>query len=169
MLQYNTNCFWFTSGIIHLVRTQIFPKNKHFLQLIGVPTWAYQGIKNGSFSENCAYILHEWSLSDSFNDSIYKYTFPSAVINANITLDFKKRYRGSNDTNLQVSTHPLFSNFFKNSPDNKLRVSRHHYFQSNIADFGRFRRPKLLTCIMRKIRNCCWQEKALLGSSHTPY
>ena len=46
-------------GIIHLVRTQNFPKNKHFLPLIRTLTRAYQGVRNVSFSTNPACVLNE--------------------------------------------------------------------------------------------------------------
>ena len=46
-------------GIIHLVRTQNFPKNEH---LLSPDTHMYvyvSGDKNVSFSENFAYVLNE--------------------------------------------------------------------------------------------------------------
>ena len=39
-------------GVIHLIRTQDFPKNEHFL-----PPDIYQGVRNVHFSENFAYVL----------------------------------------------------------------------------------------------------------------
>ena len=46
-----------TSGIVYLVRTQSFPKNKHLIPLIRA-----RRLKNVSFSENFAYVWNEWSL-----------------------------------------------------------------------------------------------------------
>ena len=50
-----STCFWIT----HLKCTQHFLKNNIFYPLIDTPQ--YQGVRNG-FSENCVYILNEWSL-----------------------------------------------------------------------------------------------------------
>ena len=50
--------FHFLFGFIHLVLTQNFPKNWHFLPPIRTRTCAYQGIRNVSFSENFAYVLN---------------------------------------------------------------------------------------------------------------
>ena len=44
--------------IVHLVRKQNFPKNLPFLS---------QVVRNKSFSEYCAYVLNEGSLSSKFN------------------------------------------------------------------------------------------------------
>ena len=58
-------------GVIHLVRTQNFPKNQHFLHLIRTRYvfvsggWGW-GVRNVSFSENFAYVLNEWSLIVNF-------------------------------------------------------------------------------------------------------
>ena len=46
-------------GIIHLVRSQNFLKNLHFVPLIGRRTSAYQGVRNVSFPENFANVLNE--------------------------------------------------------------------------------------------------------------
>ena len=43
--------------IIHLVRTQNFPKTSISYPLIRTHTCAYQGVRNVSFSENFAYVL----------------------------------------------------------------------------------------------------------------
>ena len=48
-------------GIIHLVRTQNFSKTTISHPLIRTLTFAYQGVRNVSFSENFAYVLNEWS------------------------------------------------------------------------------------------------------------
>ena len=51
------------SGIIHLIRTQNFPKNYSIsYPLIRARMRAYQGVRNVSFSENFASVLNEWSL-----------------------------------------------------------------------------------------------------------
>ena len=42
---------------------KIFQKTNISYPLIGICTCAYQGVRNGSFSENFAYVLHEWSRS----------------------------------------------------------------------------------------------------------
>ena len=58
-------------GVIHLVRTQNFPKNQHFLHLIRTRYvfvsggWG-GGVRNVSFSENFAYVLNELSLIVNF-------------------------------------------------------------------------------------------------------
>ena len=49
----------FILGVIHLVRTQNFPKNYISDPLIRTRTCAYQGIGNGNFSENFVYVLNE--------------------------------------------------------------------------------------------------------------
>ena len=49
-------------GLIHLVRTQNFPKISFFV-LPDTCTCAYQGVRNISFLKNFAYMLHEWSFS----------------------------------------------------------------------------------------------------------
>ena len=51
----------------HSVRPQNFPKKVTFptYPLISSRTYAYQGVRKVSFSENFAYILNEWSLSSS--------------------------------------------------------------------------------------------------------
>ena len=50
-----------TLGIIYLVRTQNFPKSNISNPLIRTRTYAYQRVRNVSFSENFSYILNEWS------------------------------------------------------------------------------------------------------------
>ena len=52
-------------GIIHLVRTQNFPKNYRFLFPDSKRPCAYQDVRNISFSEDFAYALNEWPLLDS--------------------------------------------------------------------------------------------------------
>ena len=53
--------WYFQWEIIHLVRTQNFPKK--------LTTFVYQGVRNVSFFGNFAYVLNEWSLSDIWNFS----------------------------------------------------------------------------------------------------
>ena len=48
----------FKQGMIHLVSTQYFPKNQHFLP---PDMHTYQGVRNVKFSEDFAYVLNEWS------------------------------------------------------------------------------------------------------------
>ena len=49
----------FIMGIIHLLRSQNFQKNQHFLPLISTPTC--QVVGNVSFSKKFANIGNEWS------------------------------------------------------------------------------------------------------------
>ena len=49
---------WNLSGIIHLVFTQKFSQKLTFLK----PWYAYQEVRNVSFSENFAYVINEWFL-----------------------------------------------------------------------------------------------------------
>ena len=50
-------------GIIYLVRMQkMFRKTNISYILIRTRTYAYQGVRNSSFSENFAYVLNEWPL-----------------------------------------------------------------------------------------------------------
>ena len=46
-------------GVIHLVRTQNFPKTNISYPLIRTRACAYHGVRNFSFSENFAYVLNE--------------------------------------------------------------------------------------------------------------
>ena len=51
-------------GIIHLVRTQNFPKNHNFFPPdTHARTSTSQGVRNVTFSENFAYAPNEWSLT----------------------------------------------------------------------------------------------------------
>ena len=50
-------------GIIHLVRTQNFPKANISNPLIWTRTCAYQGVRNVSFSDNIAYSQNKWMFS----------------------------------------------------------------------------------------------------------
>ena len=56
----------YTLGIIHLVRTQNFPKKKKkrstSYPLIRTYSCTYHGIRNVSFSEYFAYVINEWLL-----------------------------------------------------------------------------------------------------------
>ena len=45
-------------GTIHLVSAEIFRKTNISYPLIRTRTWAYQGVRNVSFSENLAYALN---------------------------------------------------------------------------------------------------------------
>ena len=63
-------CEYIQQGFIHLVSTQNFPKNSHFLPLWYARTCAYQGVRNVSFSENFAYILNGWSPVSCFEEVI---------------------------------------------------------------------------------------------------
>ena len=47
---------------IHLVHTNIFRKTNISYPLIGTCTYAYQGVRNISFSETFAYVINKWSL-----------------------------------------------------------------------------------------------------------
>ena len=53
---------WFvnTMDIIHYIRN-IFRKTNISYPQIRTRTYAYQGVRNISFSENFAYVLNEWS------------------------------------------------------------------------------------------------------------
>ena len=54
--------------VIHSVRTQNFPKNYYSSYLlICTRTCVYQGVRNHSFTENFAYVLNEWSLTQSWS------------------------------------------------------------------------------------------------------
>ena len=47
---------------IHLAHTNIFRKTNISYPLIGTCTYAYQGVRNISFSETFAYVINKWSL-----------------------------------------------------------------------------------------------------------
>ena len=49
----------FYLGIIHLARTQNFPKKNIYYHLIRTDTRAYEMERNFNFSENFAYVLNE--------------------------------------------------------------------------------------------------------------
>ena len=56
--------FWLNQSfpmIIRLAQTQNFPKTNISYLLICTRTCEYQGVRNVSFSENCACVLNEWS------------------------------------------------------------------------------------------------------------
>ena len=53
-------------GIIHLVRSQNFPKNWISYHLIRTRTCAYQAVRNDSFLENFADVLNGWTHSTAF-------------------------------------------------------------------------------------------------------
>ena len=46
-------------GINHLLRTQIVEKSNIFYTLIRTRRYAYQGVRNVSFSENFAFVLND--------------------------------------------------------------------------------------------------------------
>ena len=46
-------------GIIHLVRTQNFPKNYYFYPPLCTRMYAYQMVRNVDFSKNLTHLLHE--------------------------------------------------------------------------------------------------------------
>ena len=54
----------FYLGIIHLARTQNFPKKNIYYHLIRTDPRAYEMERNFNFSENFAYVLNEWSPLD---------------------------------------------------------------------------------------------------------
>ena len=68
-------------GIIHLVRTQNFPKTNVSCPLINTSTYAYQGFRNVSFSENFAYVLNEWLLLNCFRFFVLL-ILPDVLVNA---------------------------------------------------------------------------------------
>ena len=105
----------FHLGIIHLARTQNFPKKNIYYHLIRTDTRAYEMERNFNFSENFAYVLNEWSLGSNedhwvlfekvyrwlTNSLVYVYMESELSLTFNISIPFfcktrklSKWYRG---------------------------------------------------------------------------
>ena len=69
--EYNTNRGHSISTYIHKIHRKTYISHP----LIRTRTCAYQRVRNVSFSENCAYVLNEWSHTYHRSNLHYTYTF----------------------------------------------------------------------------------------------
>ena len=58
-----SDCHRVNPGIIHLVRTQYFPKNKYLLPPDTHTHVCVSGVRNVSFLEDFTYVLNKWFLN----------------------------------------------------------------------------------------------------------